>query len=78
MMVFLGIDLTVLFGILFAICAVVYGHFLWSFQYWKKRRVPFFEPSFPWGSLNFFSNDGTPGDDLIPLVKAAYKNGEFH
>ena len=33
------------------ILAVVYIYFKWSFTYWKKRNVPYIEPTFPFGNL---------------------------
>nr|WCC58079.1 cytochrome P450 [Pharsalia antennata] len=40
-----------LVGLVTAIVAVVYAYFLWTFQYWKRRNIPYLEPVIPWGNL---------------------------
>ncbi|XP_023312781.1 cytochrome P450 6A1-like, partial [Anoplophora glabripennis] len=40
-----------LLGITTALLAVAYAYTKWCFQYWKKRNVPYIEPTIPFGNL---------------------------
>jgi cytochrome P450 family 6 len=41
------------------VLSVVYIYFKWSFTYWKRRNIPYVEPSFPFGNfgLTFLKTD---------------------
>lgn len=47
----LGAILWNILGVATALLAVVYAYFKWSYQYWKRKNVPYFEGKIPFGSL---------------------------
>ncbi|CAH0554485.1 unnamed protein product [Brassicogethes aeneus] len=38
-------------GVIVAIIAVIYTWFKWSYGHWKRKNVPYIEPSFPFGNV---------------------------
>ncbi|PNF30179.1 putative cytochrome P450 6a13 [Cryptotermes secundus] len=57
-------------GILVAsVLSVVYAYFKWSFSYWKKRDVPYVEPSFPFGNF---------GEATLALKNIGYVNRKLY
>jgi cytochrome P450 family 6 len=57
------------------ILSVVYVYFKRSFTYWKKRNVPYVEPSFPFGNFADASLMRKPFGDVLTDV---YKKLEEH
>ncbi|KAF5285133.1 hypothetical protein FQA39_LY16822 [Lamprigera yunnana] len=45
------------FAILIAIAVGTYTYFKWSFTYWKRKGVPYLEPSIPFGNWNYERNE---------------------
>nr|WCC58078.1 cytochrome P450 [Pharsalia antennata] len=74
---YLGSFLLDLLGLLTALVAVGYVFLLWSFQYWKRRNVPYFEPGIPWGTGGnpFKRNKLTIGEMFSDLYKRSKQNG---
>lgn len=73
---YFGSYLLDLLGLLTALVAVGYAFLLWSFQYWKRRNVPHFEPKMPWGTgENPFMRTKTIGEEFTDLYRRAKKNG---
>ena len=57
------------------ILAVVYIYFKWSFTYWKKRNVPYIEPTFPFGNFIDIVLTRKPIGDIFADI---YNNFEGH
>lgn len=50
-------DLLILF---LTLIALIYGYYVWSFTYWKKRRITTLDPKIPFGNLEFVLNPRRP------------------
>jgi len=61
--------------LLTCILAVVYIYFKWSFTYWKKRNVPYIEPTFPFGNFIDMVLTRKPIGDVFADI---YKKFEGH
>ncbi|KAF5285132.1 hypothetical protein FQA39_LY16821 [Lamprigera yunnana] len=44
-------------AILIVIAVGIYTYFKWSFTYWKRKGVPYLEPSIPFGNWNYEKNE---------------------
>lgn len=60
------------FGITVAILLVGYVYFIWSYQYWRKRNVPYLEPTVPIGNFGSML-----GDIVSVFYDKAKANGEY-
>lgn len=63
------------FGILLTIFAVTYTYFQWAFQTWKRKKIPYLEPKFPYGNLQTLSKPISFPEDVYNIVKKANKQG---
>lgn len=61
-------------GVLTALLAVIYAYFKWSYQYWKNKNVPHFEPKIPFGNLgNLFNR--LLGEGIAHMYEKAKAKG---
>lgn len=51
MAIFTGDIMLDLLGLVVSLVVVVYAYFKWSFQYWKRKNIPYLEGSIPYGSV---------------------------
>lgn len=62
-------------GVTTALLAIVIAYYKWSYQYWKKKNVPHFDPIIPFGNLS--SPFKVPlGDAMADIYKKAKEKGE--
>lgn len=71
-----GVILFDLLAILVSLFAVVYANFYWTYGLWKRKNVPYFKPSFPFGNLHPFRSNLSLGNDVYNIGKKAKKQGE--
>lgn len=62
---------------------IIYIYFKWSFQYWKRKGVPFLMPRIPFGNVeNTFSGKRAPGvvakDNYNELKRKGVKFGGIY
>lgn len=76
MALFTGVLLIDLLGFLVAIFTVIYAYFQWIYQTWKRKNIPYFEPSFPLGNKQPLSKGVPLGDDVFNTVAKAKKQGK--
>lgn len=62
-------------GVVTALLAVSFAYFKWTYQYWKKKNVPYFEPKIPFGNLS--NPFRVPlGDAIAEIYKKAKEKGQ--
>ncbi|XP_018577090.1 probable cytochrome P450 6a14 isoform X2 [Anoplophora glabripennis] len=65
-----------LLGLLIAVIAVGYAYFSWSYQYWKKKNIPYLEPVAPWGNFQSpFSTNKSFGEQMVDFYRQAKPKG---
>lgn len=70
----LGFDIL---AVAITFCIVLYTWFQWSYQYWKRRNVPYLEPSFPFGNINPpLNSKELIGEEIARLCRQAKANGK--
>lgn len=57
-------------GFLVATLSIIYIYFKWSHQYWKRKNVPYFQPSIPLGNI-----PNVLGDAVTLFYKEAKAKG---
>ncbi|KAJ8932740.1 hypothetical protein NQ314_014437 [Rhamnusium bicolor] len=65
-----------LFGIVTALIAVGFVYFKWSYQYWKRRNLPYLEPSIPFGS-HLFNIGGKKWRNLRTKLTPTFTSGKL-
>lgn len=74
MATFTGIILIDLLGVITALVAVIVAYYKWAHSYWKRRNVPYLEPSIPFGNsanpLNMKQSTGEWMRKMYNKVKA--------
>ncbi|CAH0549080.1 unnamed protein product [Brassicogethes aeneus] len=65
---------------LVAIACILYTYFKWSFSYWKRKNVPYLEPSIPFGNLQspFDKSRVSLGSHISNLYRQAREKGYRH
>lgn len=63
-------------GIIVVILVVIYASFLWIYQTWKRKKVPYFEPTFPFGNLQPMTKQISQQDDVVSIITNAKKQGK--
>lgn len=76
MALFTGIVLIHVIGFIIAVFAAIYTYFQWIFRTWKRKNIPFFEPSFPDGNRQPFRKAVPFGEEVFHIVKRAKQKGE--
>lgn len=61
-------------GIFVALFVIVYAYFKWSFQFWKRKGVPYFEPTFPFGNRQPFKQISV-GEEFFKACTKAREKG---
>lgn len=75
MTIFTGGAILNVIGIFVAIFAVTYTYFQWTFQTWKRKKVPYVKPKFPYGNLQSPSKPISISEDVYNIVKKAEEQG---
>ncbi|XP_044261565.1 cytochrome P450 6a2-like [Tribolium madens] len=57
-------------GVVVTLVVVVIAYYKWSYQYWKRKNVPFLEPSFPFGNT---TNPLTRTETLGVTIQKVYQ-----
>ncbi|KAJ8913650.1 hypothetical protein NQ315_007367 [Exocentrus adspersus] len=72
--------LTNVVAVLVTTIAIVYAFFIWSFQYWKRKGVPYLEPkSIPFGNVpNPLTSKMSFGENARQLYQEAKTRGLKH
>ncbi|KAJ8913651.1 hypothetical protein NQ315_007368 [Exocentrus adspersus] len=65
--------LTDLTAVLATVTAIIYAYFKWTYQYWKRRGLPYFEPSIPFGNM---PNPVTSRISLAENVRRLYEHAK--
>nr|WCC58077.1 cytochrome P450 [Pharsalia antennata] len=73
-MAFLITILHNILSVVVALLAVVFVWFKWRYQYWKRKNVPYIEPTIPFGNLGNRLTDAT-SDKLVEIYKTAKDRG---
>nr|WCC58070.1 cytochrome P450 [Pharsalia antennata] len=75
-MTYFGSFVLDLLAVLTALLAVGYAYLSWTFQYWKKRNVPYLEPVIPWGNfMSPFTKTKSVGQEMVDLYNRAKAKG---
>ncbi|KAJ8949550.1 hypothetical protein NQ314_008179 [Rhamnusium bicolor] len=62
-----------LLGVVTALLVIGYAYFKWAYLYWKRRNIPYLEPSLPFGNFfNLWKRDVAFGD----WIQRIYKEGK--
>lgn len=77
MSIFTGSVLADIIGVLLSILFVIYIYFIWSFQTWRRKNVPYFDPNFPNGNRIPISKGVPFGEDIFNLGLKAKKKGKY-
>lgn len=64
-----------LLGIIVAIFAVIYAYFQWNYQMWKRKNIPHFPASFPYGNRKPIHKEVPLGEDVYFIVRDAKEMG---
>lgn len=67
---------SIIIGVVVALLPVIYANFLWSYQYWKRKNVPYFEPKFPYGNLVKPSEPISMSENLFNIFEEAKMQGK--
>lgn len=68
-----------IFVILVTVAIVVLSYFLWTFKYWKRRGLPYLEPTVPFGNtINPVTRTITIGEIIKRLHDGIKKKGHKH
>lgn len=76
MAIFTGNILIDVVAVLLAIFAVIYANFMWNYQYWKRKNIPYLKPRFPYGNMQVPFQGISLGDDISNIANQAKKRGE--
>lgn len=78
MALFTGNVLLDLTAVIIALLLVVYVHFQWTYQIWKRKKIPYLEPKFPYGNLplGVFIKQTSLHESVFQMVKKAKKQGK--
>jgi hypothetical protein len=63
--------------LLTCILAVLYIYFKWSHTYWKKRNVPYIEPTFPFGNLLHIFLGRKPIADIFAAIYNTFEGHKY-
>ncbi|KAJ8935460.1 hypothetical protein NQ318_021706 [Aromia moschata] len=78
-MIFAESQLFIAVGVLITVIAVGYTYLKWNYQYWKRKGVPYLEPTIPFGNLeNGFKRTMHMGDRIAQIYQEAKRNGWKH
>ncbi|KAJ3650567.1 hypothetical protein Zmor_016657, partial [Zophobas morio] len=68
-----------LLGVVVALVVVLVAYFKWRHQYWKKKNLPYLQPSVPFGNLtNPFYKRENFGVTMFNLYKEMKEMGWKH
>ncbi|KAJ8940737.1 hypothetical protein NQ318_005488 [Aromia moschata] len=78
-MVFTGIVLLDLLSVITAVLAVGYAYLKWTYQYWKRRNIPYIKTSSLLGNFqSSFGKRKDVGGAIVKVYQAAKPNGWRH
>ncbi|KAJ8913633.1 hypothetical protein NQ315_007350 [Exocentrus adspersus] len=79
MALYFGSAILDLLAVLTTLLAAVYAYMIWTFQYWKRRNVPHFDPVIPWGNMENPMNRTLSISEYITLLckKAKAKGWKY-
>lgn len=63
-------------GLVVALFSVLYAHFHRAYQIWKRKNVPYFQPTFPNGNRQPIWKDVNLAEDVFDTVQKAKQQGE--
>lgn len=72
---FLKIELVDLIGIIVAVVTISFVYMQWIFRYWKRRNIPYFEPTIPAGNIPSLLNSLSIGQVIFTNTKNAKEKG---
>lgn len=70
-----GFILIDILAVTVAIFAVIYAYFQWTYLTWKRKNVPFFQPTFPLGNKQPLNKLVSLGEDIFLVVQEAKRKG---
>lgn len=62
-------------GIVVVVCVGFYAYIQWSYQLWRRKNVPYFPATFPYGNRQPIHKTAL-GDDVFQLTKRAKEKGK--
>ncbi|KAJ8913632.1 hypothetical protein NQ315_007349 [Exocentrus adspersus] len=76
MTLYFGSYMMDLLALVTTLLAATYVYIIWTFQYWKKRNVPYLDPVIPWGNFeNPMSRSVSLSEDIARICQKAIAKG---
>lgn len=67
-----------IFGVLIALLAILVAYYKWTYQYWRRKNVPYLEPTIPFGTINFLSQKENSGIRMKHIYDEMKSRGWKH
>lgn len=77
MAIFTGSLLLDMIGFIVTTLAGIYVVIQWNYRYWKRKNVPYFEPTLPHGNMQPFYKPQAMHDCIFGIAKKAQQEGMY-